>query len=358
MRYVYGRSWNDVGMTPRGTAWRMLRVLRQAPPGLARCDEDRRRLFSAAMEQSEQFFLAAASVGPETRALLLFYGLSQSGRALRAALQPGPDWHRSSGHGLTVKGDSVSDRLAQCVVEDEKRGHFRDVAGTLNRATVPQGQAVGELCQLLQLGPRFTLDGPEPPHPPLKLKLAASEWPWETDLPLRAELEVPAKTWAIELPPVGERKTTHYDALRAHVRERLQHYPTLGDAQLYDPMEAHFDLGGAGPIRTVAITWPGRTPPLPGDDEAILHEFSDDNGRSVLIYPQGAGTDLAVHPYLLWWVVLFAMAHHVRYEPTKWAAMVDVDHSDEAVAIEHIGEHALDVLPELIHRTLVRAEPQ
>lgn len=58
----------------------------------------------------------------------------------------------------------------------------------------------------------------------------------------------------------------------------------------------------------------------------------------------------AVHPYLIWWAILFAMAHYIRYEPTKWAAVVNVDTSDEAVTVEHIGEAALDVLPELIHR--------
>lgn len=357
MEYVYGRSWDDVGKTPRGTAWQMLRALRHAPPNLAHCDEDRTLLFSAALEQAEQFFRAAASVGPETRALLLFYGLSQSGRALRAASQPGLDWHRTLGHGLTVQGGSICDRLAQCVVKDEKKGHFRDVAATLDRATVPQGETVGGLSRLMQLGPRFTLDGPEPTHPPLRLQLVAAGSA-EVGGPLRAELDVPAETWAVDLPPVGPRNTTRYDAYRAQVRAQLQHYPTLRDAQLYDPMPAHFELGGGGRTRTVAITWPGRTHPRLGDDEAVLHEFSDDNGRSVLIYPRGVGTDLAVHPYLLWWVVLFAMAHHVRYEPTRWAAIVDVDHSDEAVTIEHIGEHALDVLPELIHRTLVRTEPQ
>ncbi|GAA1854683.1 YaaC family protein [Myceligenerans crystallogenes] len=314
-------------------------------------------LFSAALEQAEQFFRAAAAVGPETRALLVFYGLAQTGRALRAVAQEDSDWHRSGGHGLTVVGASIGDHLSQALVMDQKKGHFRDVAAALGRASVPEEQTVGSLSRLLSLGTRFALDSPEHAHMPLRLELTSPE---QTKVggSLRADLAVPAATWAMELPPIGKRLAKHYDAYRAHVREQLQQYPTLRDAELYDPTPEHFDLRGGGGTRWVGLAWPGRRHPGFEDSGAPLHEFSDDNGRSVLIYPRGAGADLAVHPYLLWWAVLFAMAHHIRYEPTKWAAMVDVDRSDEAVTIEHIGEYALKALPELIHRTLVRTEPE
>ena len=51
------------------------------------------------------------------------------------------------------------------------------------------------------------------------------------------------------------------------------------------------------------------------------------------------------------------MSHYVRYEPTRWASIIDIDHNTEAVAVEHLCNQALDVMPELIHRTLVREEP-
>ena len=70
------------------------------------------------------------------------------------------------------------------------------------------------------------------------------------------------------------------------------------------------------------------------------------------------GTPLATHPFLLWWAVLYGISHFVRYEPAKWADLVDVDVSHEAVALEEIGDVALDALPELIHKSLVRNEPQ
>lgn len=69
-------------------------------------------------------------------------------------------------------------------------------------------------------------------------------------------------------------------------------------------------------------------------------------------------TPPAMHPFLLWWALLYVMAHYIRYEPARWAWLVDVDESQEAVAIEDIAERALSELPELIHRVLVRTEPQ
>jgi hypothetical protein len=71
-----------------------------------------------------------------------------------------------------------------------------------------------------------------------------------------------------------------------------------------------------------------------------------------------SATPLATHPFLLWWAILYAFSHFIRYEPRQWAFLVDVDVSDEAVALEEIGDVALDVVPELIHKALVRQEPQ
>lgn len=48
----------------------------------------RRRTYVMALEQAEQMFHAAHSVGPATSPLLLFYGLSQAGRAVAAAAKP------------------------------------------------------------------------------------------------------------------------------------------------------------------------------------------------------------------------------------------------------------------------------
>lgn len=356
MKPVYGVTYGDMEVTPRITSWQMLRALRHDPPHLARQDPTRRALFSAALEQSEQLFRAAEATGADTRPLLLFYGLSQSGRALRAAADPEDGWERAGGHGLTVTGASVDSQLSSTVVADLGHGLFRDAGRTLHRATLGTGQSVGSLTRLGRLGWRFPLPGDEPDYPPLELSLR-DRGPFDRPESLRAELAVPAGRWARELPPVGPRTTSDYDAYRDHVRSQLAHYPTLGEARLVDDVPEHFDLGGAGPQRSVMLEWPNRRHPAPGDEAGALLPFSDEWGSEVTVYPHGPAPDLAVHPYLLWWAVLYAMSHYVRYEPTRWAAIIDVDNSAEAAAVEHLCHQALDLLPELIHRTLVRPQP-
>jgi hypothetical protein len=134
-----------------------------------------------------------------------------------------------------------------------KAGHFRFVADALDRASLPRAQRVGDLARLLWPESRFPLTGTDPPHPPLTLRLDHTA-PRGS---LRAILHVPAETWAIELPPVGTLATEDFDRYRAHVREQLQNYPTLNDAQLYEPAPTQFHLSVVDlDTRGVMLQWP------------------------------------------------------------------------------------------------------
>jgi hypothetical protein len=73
-RHAERASWSDL----RGTRW--------APPGSAGADPSRRAVYVAALQQAEQLFHAAREAGFASSPLLLFYGLSQAGRAIAAAL--------------------------------------------------------------------------------------------------------------------------------------------------------------------------------------------------------------------------------------------------------------------------------
>ena len=55
-----------------------------------------------------------------------------------------------------------------------------------------------------------------------------------------------------------------------------------------------------------------------------------------------------VHPLIVWWSVLFALSMLARYEPDTWWTLIDVDHSTEANAVEHLLDIALDIVPEMI----------
>jgi hypothetical protein len=81
--------------------WSDLRATRHAPPGDAGVHPERRSTYVAALQQAEELFRAAETSGPASSPLLLFYGLSQAGRALTAAaaVLQGDDW-QLSGHGI------------------------------------------------------------------------------------------------------------------------------------------------------------------------------------------------------------------------------------------------------------------
>src|SRR5258708_37942972 len=73
------------GTGAAGGAWTTLRATRWERPSAARSTKERARTYVVALEQAEQMFRAAASVGQATRPVLAYYGLNQAGRALSAA---------------------------------------------------------------------------------------------------------------------------------------------------------------------------------------------------------------------------------------------------------------------------------
>src|SRR4051794_36358474 len=84
-------------------AWTRIRSLRARRPLLTE-DGARRAVFSAALEQSEQLFAAAAAVTPAAKPLPLFYAVSQAGRAIAAAHNEADSWDYR-GHGLSVRAN-------------------------------------------------------------------------------------------------------------------------------------------------------------------------------------------------------------------------------------------------------------
>ncbi|MBQ0867333.1 MULTISPECIES: YaaC family protein [Streptomyces] len=123
----------DIDVDPDG-AWERLRASRWNPPGKAAEGRSRRKTYAAALEQTEQMFRAAAVVGPATRPLQVFYGLSQAGRAIAAAAGAlyGEDW-RLVGHGIKASG--LSDAFPDIEIRTEQpgtQGSFVRVSEVLN----------------------------------------------------------------------------------------------------------------------------------------------------------------------------------------------------------------------------------
>ena len=97
------------------------------PDGLRRLsasgDPARRRTYVFALEQAEQMFRAAATVGVATRPLQVFYGLSQAARAIAAAASglSGDGWELA-GHGIRCDALTLRGPLPDIRLESGKAG--------------------------------------------------------------------------------------------------------------------------------------------------------------------------------------------------------------------------------------------
>jgi hypothetical protein len=104
-------------------------------------------VFSAALQQSEDLFDAAAAVGPFARPLPLFYAISQAGRAVAAA-RAERDW-RVSGHGLTEDRDRNDPRTGSIlrfrVKPQANPGVFGAVASTFGLPGLTESVELGAL---------------------------------------------------------------------------------------------------------------------------------------------------------------------------------------------------------------------
>jgi hypothetical protein len=109
-----------------------LRLSRADPPGLAADDDARRTIYGSALQQFEELLAAAQAVGPASQPLLLFYALSQGGRAIVAAHGESVDLF---GHRLTEVRDDQAVSVLHRRIKRSARDNPPDTFGAVMRAT-------------------------------------------------------------------------------------------------------------------------------------------------------------------------------------------------------------------------------
>ena len=132
-----------------GVHWRRRRA---SPPIPAGSSQTRADTFRSALEQAEQQFRAAASVDYDSRALNLYYGLSQAGRAVAAAARGlGQDEWSLHAHGLewphlAEAGVNVSTLTVK--PDGKARARFTCLSEVLG-SPLPELVTLGELWPLM-----------------------------------------------------------------------------------------------------------------------------------------------------------------------------------------------------------------
>jgi hypothetical protein len=330
-------------------AWQRIRVLRAEPPGLV--TGERAAVFVSALEQAEQLMHAAADVGPSASPLLLFYAVSQAGRAIAAARLEDP-W-RLSGHGLKAPTRDPSAGLLRRIVVPDRR----QAPGTRRQSFAGVAVATGsdQLTSELELGaiwaaiPELIAPLPQPP---------LDDGTWKR--PLRAYLPAvdPAHTMLADMRPFellvdGLPEDADLDTLLRYLGD----YPTtegiyMGHVQGMRDDSIVTQICPTGrPLP--AFCWPDVSTNVSVRAQRLNVIAPDyrDLGTRLILPRAGSKDDLS--PLMLWWALLFGLSSVARYDPELWICALDVNNSALAVPIEAALDTALEALPELILDALV-----
>ena len=319
-------------------AWWSLRSLRARPPGLAALDDYRHELFDAAMAQGEQLFGAAEQTPPPAQPLPIFYGLSQMGRALVAALDPtGP---AVIGHGIKTTNLSGGVETAAVVGQQSPRSSFRAVSSLTGS---PPLTAQATFSSLYSAHPGLVSTGLDWPTSPRALRVEYQ--PINTGFSLT--ITALAAFVIYDLPP-------EVQGNRNSLTSYLHHYPRLrGWSFSTDaPTPLQWINGTAGRGLRMFL----RLDESSGDDEvrrdAVLSMTTFDGSGQPWLIPALHPLSEPLSPIMSWWALLFTLSMLARYEPVAWLRDLDVRRSRHATGLEALLDAALTEVPMLVLRTL------
>lgn len=330
--------------------WERLRATRWNPPSGANTTDDRRSTYVFALEQAEQMFRAAATVGPATRPLLVFYGLSQAGRSIAAAatgIASGDDW-KLSGHGISSVG--LDRALPEVEVRTGKPGEHGSFVRLSELLDSPlwgkESVRLNELWDLL----------PENEQSPLLDTGNRRRTPlWIAHRNLYPEPHSLASVPVVRFPPwvinAGNKREALIDYLKA--------FP---DAQGYeDFLRSDGDPGGDPAFAPHQDGWgellmhwllPGGKPGTVEERLALLEKITRPYNGRLYFFPVLTSGGHSLHPLMAWWAVLHTFSMLARYQPAEWAAHINVDTSQHAVGIEKLLKQSIRIVPQLVAETI------
>jgi hypothetical protein len=356
--YSYARSYAASKVLSSQTCWQMLRALRADPPGYAK--DKRRETFALALEQSEQLFSAAATVGPSTRPILIFYGLSQAGRALVAAREEHNDRWKLSGHGIGLVAGNATETVAALKIKPSEkpanstkpeRGSFLRVAEVLESSIIPNGASLADLWPLTIPANRFPISQSSENR---LVRVVVGQKPKPTSSEkVKVDLYgLPAELFVDHQGSSGPKGV--WKKQTDEVCQLLKRYPSLSDLEL--PVAYGQPIGvdkGASGESSVSLYLPSSVHSKFSTQQEMARFLGHQIAGYECAYPTLDGSGKPLHPLVAWWAVLYGLSMLARYEPALWGRAIDVNQSKEAVPIELLLQAALDHVPELIHRAIV-----
>lgn len=304
---------------PPQDAWRRVRSLRANPPGFAAKDLERRRVFGAALGQAEDLATAARGVGPESKPLLLFYSLSQAGRAISANCFEGPKWTHET-HGLGV--DEGPGFIAGFLIKPQKSGAFVTVCEATGSPSLAGPVTLGKLYSSMpELRGQATFDEAAPRCLTLRGQ--------EASPPGTPFFELINRPRTLAVLPASEDRLAgalaEYPSASGYTirRERIHTWDPQDTLSLEWP-DAE-EIGGRRPLDEIGMAW-----------------------RSAYHLRPGLGGGEAPSALMSWWALLQGLSVAARYAPSEWVAALDPDRSPIATLLEETLEVAEHRVPQLI----------
>lgn len=351
---------------PTDATWTIFRVLRSDPPGRATSGE-RRRTFSAGLNQAEELWRASGLVTHEVAPILLFYGLTQAARAIQAAGIDGPRWQAVPSHGLTLKDPQVpgstTPRISDIIVTARpgRQGFCQQFAELTGSAAPPEECSLADILAQLPQHEQLLLE--ESSHPrPLRL---------HDQTLYRSLSSTPSSQVVLQVGPLPDH-LVHFDVgpdgrkrgrplTPEEVAKWLSDYPSLQRAGVPDdvsgPDRIAIDSPHAG--YAIELTW-HLDEPVPWGRSADWFETVADvvsyRGAGVassgIALPAVGTPPTVLMPLTSWWIALFATSMLARYHPTTWRELTDVDTCRDAVPLMTFLETASREVPVLLIQTL------
>ncbi|MFF3327613.1 YaaC family protein [Streptomyces sp. NPDC002889] len=327
-------------------AWERLRASRSNRPGRASSGA-RAKTYSTALEQAQQMFRAAEVVGPQTRPLLVFYGLSQAGRAIAAAAVDlkGEDWNLIS-HGIHASGYHLDFADIEIRMDPAgTAGSFVRLSELLQSPVWGNATVVRleEVWDTLPVNLQYPLTGRERLTPLYASTLSIDDTDFHPlltvdvgDIPDRV-VDDGSRAVLDDFLKSYPGTTGYEDFARRRVGAEddpnyRRHNPDAGWLSMHWQMLAETGTEEQRLVRLYAMT-----------RNYAGHRY---------LFPAVAGLPRELHPLMAWWAVLYALSMLARYQPAQWENHINVDGSRHAVPIEKVLERAMEHLPVLIADTI------
>ncbi len=269
----------------------------------------------------------------DSRALNLYYGASQAGRAVAATARSlSHDGWTLNGHGLKCLGLSdVGTGLAALTLKADGKvnASFTRLSQVLDSPLLNQVN----LDELWPLMLETSIHAPlsDTPYQPLELDLmerlsGAAHGVDRADLSLTKAIR--------EIPVEGRPPLTDF----------LARYPALRNCRSRRSSGAELDW--AEGENSLKLEWE-LTEQEAGSQHVAGDRLTCYRGHR-RAFPTVGKAAAPLHPLMAWWAVLYALSMLTRYQPSQWTKLIDVNQCEQATAIEFVLDAALAAVPDLI----------